>query len=300
MVAYKIAGHTMGTPEYTVPEALELFKKIGLDGAEIVVQDDYKSGIPTICSKQALEQIAQKARELGIRIIALTPYNSHFNSLDEDVRQKELEGIRRVIGYARYLGAEYIRIYAGNYAAGETDPDGKKWEQLIRSMKELGEDAHRAGVTLVMENHFNTMTVSARQSMDAAVQIAHPSVGILYDQANLTFTLQEDYEEALAIQADQIRYVHVKDLEFKEGAVGFISDEVSHPKEEDRNVYTRIVGEGSLRWPQILQMLHDRGYEGWLSLEYERRWHPDDIPDASIGMKRSVEYLRDTFNSLEN
>lgn len=300
MVAYKIAGHTMGTPEYTVPEALELFKKIGLDGAEIVVQDDYKSGIPTICSRHELEQIAQKARELGIRIIALTPYNSHFNSLDEDVRQKELEGIRKVIGYARYLGAEYIRIYAGNYAAGETDPDGKKWEQLIRSMKELGEDAREAGVTLVMENHFNTMTVSARQSMDAAVQIAHPSVGILYDQANLTFTLQEDYEEALAIQADQIRYVHVKDLEFKEGAAGFISDEVSHPKEEDRNVYTRIVGEGSLRWPQILQMLHDRGYEGWLSLEYERRWHPDDIPDASIGMKRSVEYLRDTFNLLEN
>ena len=290
----------MGTPEYTVPEALELFKKIGLDGAEIVVQDDYKSGIPTICSKQELEQIAQKARELGIRVIALTPYNSHFNSLDEGVRQKELEGIRTVIGYARYLGAEYIRIYAGNYAAGETDPDGRKWEQLIRSMKELGEDARRDGITLVMENHFNTMTVSARQSMDAAVQIAHPSVGILYDQANLTFTLQEDYEEALAIQADQIRYVHVKDLEFKEGSSGFISDEVSHPKEEDRNVYTRIVGEGSLRWPQILQMLHNRGYEGWLSLEYERRWHPDDIPDASIGMKRSVEYLRDIFNSLEN
>ena len=29
----------MGTPEYTLPEALELFHKLGLDGAEIVVQD---------------------------------------------------------------------------------------------------------------------------------------------------------------------------------------------------------------------------------------------------------------------
>ena len=34
------------------------------------------------------------------------------------------------------------------------------------------------------------------------------------------------------------------------------------------------------------------GYEGWLSLEYERRWHPDDIPDASIGMKQSADYLK--------
>jgi len=299
MVAYKIAGHTMGTPEYTVLEALELFKKIGLDGAEIVVQDDYRSGLPTECCEAQLEEVKKKAEELGIRIIALTPYNSKFNSLDEEIRQLELDGIRRVIGYAKYLGAEYIRIYAGNYAGNETDPDGKKWEQLIRSMKELGVEAEKAGVTLVMENHFNTMTVSARQSMDAAVQIDHPAVGILYDQANLTFTLQEDYEEALGIQADRVRYVHVKDLEFKEGNTAFVSDEVSHPKEEDRNVYTRIVGEGSLKWPQILQLLHDKGYNGWLSLEYERRWHPDDIPDASIGMKKSVEYLRETFLSLK-
>ena len=290
----------MGTPEYTVCEALELFGKIGLDGAEIVVQDDYRSGLPTDCSREVLEQVKQKAQEAGVRIIALTPYNSRFNSLDEAVRRRELKEIRRVIGYAQYLGAEYIRIYAGNYAGNETDPDGKKWAQLIRSMKELGDDAQKAGVTLVMENHFNTMTVSARQTMDAALQVNHPAVGILYDQANLTFTLQEDYEEALAIQADRVRYVHVKDLEFKEGDIGFSSDEVSHPKEEDRNVYTRIVGDGSVKWRQILQLLHDRGYAGWLSLEYERRWHPDDIPDAAIGMKRSAEYLRECFKTLKD
>ena len=61
MVQYKIAGHTMGTPEYTVCEALELFGKIGLDGAEIVVQDDYRSGLPTDCSQEELEQVKQKA-----------------------------------------------------------------------------------------------------------------------------------------------------------------------------------------------------------------------------------------------
>ena len=38
-------------------------------------------------------------------------------------------------------------------------------------------------------------------------------------------------------------------------------------------------------------MMKEYGYNGWLSLEYERRWHPDDIPDASIGMKKSADYL---------
>lgn len=295
---FKIAGHTMGTPEYNVLEALQLFHDIGLDGAEIVVQNDYKCGLPTECCREMLEEVKEKAKQLGIRIIALTPYNSKFNSLDENVRQQEMDEIRKVIGYAQFLGAEYIRIYAGNYAGSETDPDGKKMERLIASMKELGEEAQKAGVTLVMENHFNTMTVSARQSMDAAVKVNHPAVGILYDQANLTFTLNEDYEQAIDMQMDKVRYVHVKDLEFKAGDIGFVSDEVSHPKEEDRNVITRIVGEGALEWPKILQKIYDCGYKGWLSLEYERRWHADDIPDACIGMKKSTEYLRQCFKDI--
>ena len=50
----KIAGHTMGTPEYTVNEAIELFHRIGADGAEIVVQDGYCSGIPCDCDEKSL------------------------------------------------------------------------------------------------------------------------------------------------------------------------------------------------------------------------------------------------------
>lgn len=298
MVNFKIAGHTMGTPEYTVQEALELFHRIGLDGAEIVVQDDYRCGIPTDCGEETLAALKETAQKLGIQIIALTPYNSKFNSLDEKVRLAEMEGIRKVIGYAKYLGARYIRIYAGNFAAGDQDPEGKMLEKLVESMQVLGEEAKREGVVLVMENHFNTMTVSAAQSIEAARRIGHPNVGILYDQANLAFTLQEDYQTAIPLQMEKVAYVHVKDLQFKEGNLPFVSDQVSHPKEEERNVVTRIVGQGDLDWMGILQMMHDYGYEGWLSLEYERRWHPDDIPDASIGMKQSAKYLKKCFQTL--
>lgn len=289
---FQIAGHTMGTPEYTVLEALRLFHDIGLDGAEIVVQDDYRSGIPVDCPQEQLREIKETAEKLGLEIVALTPYNSRFNDLDESVREREEKAILRCIEAAEYLGAKYIRIYGGNYAAGDTDPDGKKWAALAESMRRLGDAAERHHVKLVIENHFNTMTVSAKQSIDLSREINHPAVGILYDQANLAFTGQEDYRTAIPLQTEKVYYMHVKDLKFKENQTGFVSSDVSHPKEEERNVVTRIVGEGELDWPGILRMVHQHGYEGWLSLEYERRWHPDDIPDASIGMKRSAEYLR--------
>ena len=288
---YPIAGHTMGTPEYTVCEAIELLHKMGADGVEIVVQDDYKSGLPTHCSREILEQVKQCAQDNHIQIICLTPYNSYFNSLDEAVRQKELAAIEDVIGYCDFLGAKYIRIYGGNLVAGDTEKLEERWAKLVESLRYLGDKAAEKGVTLVVENHFNTMAVSAKQSAKLMEDVNHPAVRILYDQANLAFTGNEDYVQALQTQQQYVAYMHVKDLVFKEG-VAFTSSDVAHPKEEERNVYTRIVGEGVLPWPEILRAVKERGYDGWLSLEYERRWHPDDIPDASIGMKKSLDYLR--------
>lgn len=287
----KIAGHTMGTPEYTVTEAIKLFHDIGIDGAEIVVQDGYRSGISTACTKEELDMIKACAAENHIEICCLTPYNSYFNDLDDAKRNTEIEGIEKVIDACEYVGARFIRIYGGNLVAGDTDRLPERRARLVESMRYLGEKAAAKDVTLVIENHFNTMCVSAKDSYSVIKEIDHPNVKILYDQANLSFTENEGYEEAIAIQQDEVAYMHVKDLVFKEG-VSFTSDEVSHPEESKRNVYTRIVGEGVIAWPEILKLVKEHGYDGWLSMEYERRWHPDDIPDASIGMKKGADYIK--------
>lgn len=290
-MTYKIAGHTMGTPEYTVCEAIELFHRIGADGAEIVVQDDYRSGIPCDCDQDTLEKIKKCAADNHIEIVALTPYNSKFNSLDETERNAEIKEIGKVIDYADFLGAKYIRIYGGNLAAGDTKDYNKKRNYLIESLRVMGDMAEKKGVILVVENHFNTMAVTARQSADLIRDVNHKAVRILYDQANLTFTGNEDYEEAIAIQQQYVAHMHVKDLVFIEGR-SFVSSDVSHPEESERNVVTKIVGDGIIKWPEILSLVEEKEYNGWLSLEYERRWHPADIPDASIGMKKAVEYLK--------
>ena len=291
----KIAGHTMGTPEYTVPEAIRLFRSIGIDGAEIVVQNGYKSGISIACTKEELEMARKCAEENHIEICCLTPYNSYFNALDDELRNAEISGICRVIDACEYLGARFIRIYGGNLQAGDTKDLPARRAKLVESMRHLGDCAAEKGVTLVIENHFNTMCVSAKDSASVVREINHPNVCILYDQANLSFTENEDYQEAIAIQQDLLAYMHVKDLVFKEG-VTFSSSDVSHPDESERNVYTRIVGEGIIPWPQILELVRACGYNGWLSMEYERRWHPDDIPDASIGMKQGADYLKCILN----
>ena len=60
----RIAGHTLGTPEQTVPEALALFAAAGLDAAEVIYQDGYRSGLP-LRDRRSAEQARRLAADSG-------------------------------------------------------------------------------------------------------------------------------------------------------------------------------------------------------------------------------------------
>ena len=289
----KLAGHTMATPEFDVFEALTFFHELGLDGAEIVVQSGYKSGIPYEADDAFVRSVRDHADRLGLAVAASTPYLNRYNDLDEDVRLAEVAALKRVIDMTVILGGSSIRIYGGAFKDEETDPEGKKLEQLVKSLRECGDYADGFGINLSIENHFGTMTTTAHRTMEVIRAIDHPRVGVLYDQANLAFLPAEEYEEAIALQKDHITYVHVKDLVYRGGTPRkFRSDGVSHISEEIRTVYSRIPGDGVLDWPAILRALKAAGYDGWLSLEYERRWGKQDLPIATEGLPVCVSRLR--------
>ncbi|MDR1534121.1 MAG: sugar phosphate isomerase/epimerase [Planctomycetota bacterium] len=295
----KIAGHTMGTPEYSLPEAARLFREIGMDGIEIVVEDGYKSALPQTADLAAAEETAALLADLRLETCCLTPYVSDFNSLDSAKRAKAESDLRIVLQYARILRSPAIRIYGGTLIAGDTGGYDQKLDNLIDSMRRMGDEAAAAGATLALENHFSTMTVSATATAMIVKKIDHPAVGALYDQANLTFGQEEDWQTAMDLQKNLIRHVHVKDLVFKKPGARFVATRVSDVNKEDRAIASRIPGTGVVPWPRILDRLtREEGYEGWLSLEYERRWHPEDIPDASLGMRQGCAYVRGILDTL--
>ena len=298
----KLAGHTMGTPEYTLFEAIDLFAGMGLDGIEIIVQTDgYPCGIALEAGEEEIDALARRAKEKGLLIAGLTPYLNLFNSLDEGERQEECRRLKQVIHMAERLGTENIRVYGGHFVEGEQDESGEKRRQLIRSMRECGDYARAHGnVRLNLENHFGTMTSTAAQTAEIVKEINHPNVGVLYDQANIAFFPAEEYEEAIEIQREYIYYVHCKDLVYREdGPKKAVFNQVSHVDPSERTVYSRIPGQGILNWPAILEKLQDIGYDGWISLEYERRWIQTDLPEAGEGMPKAAAYIRSILKKLD-
>lgn len=292
-----IAGHTLGTPHHDLEGALRLFRRAGLDAAEVIYQADYGAGIDP---KDAAA--ARRARAIadaeGVPIVALTPYTTAINAVDQSTWQGGVDELRGCIGTAHEVGARKVRVYAGSWHA---DSEGHEahWDRLREALTVLGADAAAAGVTLCVENHFGTMTQTAADTARLVREVDSPAVRVLYDQANLTFTHDETWEQAFAVQGDLLGHVHVKDLEFKDPNAPFRASETARVKAEERAVRSRVVGTGILPWQQILAELARRGYDDVLSLEYEYRWHPQDLPEPEVGFAESAREVRDILKTLE-
>jgi len=292
-----IAGHTLGTPGYRLDEALRLFRTAGLDAAEVIYQDDYPAAIKPF-DKQSSLQAAKSASTEGIPIVALTPYTTSINSLERATWQQGIDEFRDCINSAFEVGATRIRVYGGRWQPGDTD-HAAHWQQLRAALSLLSDDAAAANVVLCIENHFNTMTQTAADTARLVSEVNSPAVRVLYDQANLTFTHDEAWAEALAVQGDLISHVHVKDLVFTDPDAPFRASDTARVKAEERAVMSRVVGSGILPWADIIGELARREYDDVLALEYEYRWHPQDLPEPAVGFAASAQVVRNILASIE-
>ncbi len=286
----RIAGHTLGTPMHTVPEALALFAAAGLDAAEVIYQDGYRSGLP-LRDRRSAEEARLASQELGVPIVGITPYTTGINALDDGEWRAALDEFRGALEIAQVVGADRLRVYAGSWHPGDRD-HAARWNRLVAALRTLAPEASDAGLQLCVENHFGTMTQSAAETARLVREVEHAAVRVLYDQANLTFTHDEPYEEALRIQGDLVAHVHVKDLVFTDPDAPFQASETARVAASERTVRSRAVGDGVVPWDRILPSLSALGYDDVLSLEYEYRWHPDDLPEPSVGFARSAAALR--------
>jgi len=263
----------MGTPEATVIEAIDLFAQLGLDGIEIICADDYPCGLKLGISATELAGIRQHASDAGLIVAGLVPYTKDMNHPDETAREKAVADLKRAVDIAVALDCPGIRVFGGHEVPPPEQGIALGW--LADSLREVGEYAGSAGVQLNVENHMDTMATSAEMTMAIVRAVDLPNVGILYDQANLAFMNSEVYEMATALQGPRIQHVHVKDFYWA-----------------GTERVAAVLGKGIVPWAKIVNSLTDLGYEGYYSLEYERRWFPDQLPPPAVGMKQCLDFLR--------
>ena len=214
----------------------------------------------------------------------MTPYTTGINALDEGEWRTAVDEFRGAIEIAQVVGADRLRVYAGSWQPDDRD-HAAHWSRLVAALATLAPEASDAGIRLCVENHFGTMTQSAAETARLVREVDHPAVRVLYDQANLTFTHDEPYEQALRIQGDLVGHVHVKDLVFTDPDAPFQASETARVAASERAVRSRVVGDGIVPWGGILAVpVHPR---------LRRRPHTRvRIPLAPTGPARAGGRLR--------
>ena len=202
-----------------------------------------------------------------------------------DPDQAEDADFLRDLEAARSLGAPYVRVLAGD---AEWSEEGEKL--LIEGLKRGANRAAELGLTLVLEN-VGSFLYSSEQLCRIVTSVGSANLKINFDMAN-PLLYDEDPLESFAILADHVVYVHFKDFvtadkpEFEPLAArdrGRIQSSRSGQK-----MTGVVTGQGEVDIPKLMEMLKKRGYDGFVSLEYEGTG--DSLADSreSLGQMRAL------------
>jgi sugar phosphate isomerase/epimerase len=167
---------------------------------------------------------------------------------------------------AEESGAPVVRVFGGE------SPDLDGVAQRLEPALDL---ALALGVTVALETHdaFSSAALVGRL-LD---RVDHPAFAAVWD-IHHPYRVGESPESVLASLGPRIRLVHVKDARADGSLVP--------------------LGDGDVPVRESLALLHAAGYDGWLTIEWEKRWHPE-LAEPEIALPREAETLRRWLRVLE-
>lgn len=254
----KISFSTLGCPAWSLDQVLDAAGRHGYDGVELrfLEGDDALWARPELHGR-GLGETRERLRDAALAVSCVDT-RSYFHHPPGASRDRALDEARRSMELAAALGAPGIRVFGDRVQEGQ---DKASTAALVsEALHELGEAAEPLGVEVWLESHGDF--ARARDTLGIVERAASPAVGALWDPAN-AFELGETPADGLAVLGARVRHVHVKDL--VRAAAGDAGASAWSPA---------LPGRGVFRPERILAALRAAGYDGWISFEWEKRWHP--------------------------
>lgn len=269
-----IAFQTLACPDWSWEKMIGEARRLGYDGIEprgIEGEMYLPKARPFL--PENLDRTKIQLKEASIRICCLDT-GCVFH---DPVRYGKavIEG-KETIDLAEKLEVPYIRVF------GDIIPDRAREAETVSRVAEgvdlLGRYAEGKGVTVLLETHgdFNNYRVIS-SVMD---RTGSPVVGLLWDFEH-PFMHGEEPEVTHRQLARYIRHTHVKDARFEHG----------------EKVLT-MIGEGEVPVRNIVRLLTEGGYTGWLSLEFEKKWKPH-LAEPDVSLPAFIRYIREALQAAK-
>ncbi|HCI79882.1 MAG TPA: hypothetical protein DHW02_09335 [Ktedonobacter sp.] len=265
----KIAYSTLACPQWTIEEAVTAAVRYGYDAIEWRLADGELIGPET--PQYVLRRLRDVPEANGIAIACLDTSCQVVRATAQE-RTETIQATQRMIDIAAYLGATCVRVFGGSL------PDGATHASIIAPTAEvldsIGTYAATHNIIVMLETH-DAWSDSANV-MALIRATASPAVNVLWD-IHHTYRSGETPAQSVSTLGSSIAYVHVKD---------------GRPLPDIPDAWELcLLDEGVVPLQEAYTALKQNGYDGYISLEWEKKWHPE-IDEPEIALPQAAPLLR--------
>lgn len=281
----KISFSTLACPEWAWDHLLETAREYGYYGVEI----RFLAGSPDLLAAEPFlpenhDRTLSDLKTHGIKIACLAS-SVRFDYLDHDELAAQHRTGREYVDLCQRLGVPALRVF------GDKIPDPSYREQVIRQVAEgldtLGSYAEGRGVDVLIETHGDFCESATLQ--ETMKRVTSPAAGVLWDTHHPWRFFGEQPAETWDRIGRWVRHTHWKDSvaqpiheELSSGSE-VAADEAHKLMSGHRHADYVLFGEGEFPAVDVLRLLHEASYNGWYSLEWEKKWHPE-IADPEVAL----------------
>ena len=247
----KYGFSTIGCPEWLWKEVVSTAKDLGYDGIELrgLANKEYLPSTRSFSIENCNEiRLQLESLELSIPCLSTSAY-----IYDKNLQEKAQAEMRDYINLAPLLDTPFVRVLADREAAPGKDVDEAVVLENLREISGLAEDKE---VMILVET--NGVFADSRRLAALMEKLDDPNIGVLWDIHHPYRFFGENPAETYKRLQDWICYVHIKDSLMENGKV----------------IY-KMLGYGDIPLREALGSLRDAGYDGFIVLEWLKRWVAD-------------------------
>ena len=251
----KLAFSTLGCPSWTLSEIFNAGKQLGFDGIEFrgIGEQLDLCALPDFAPARRMNT-RQRMRDVGLHASCMSSSIQVLSSVvDTQSRLLAIETAKAYIDLAYAMGAPFVRVFGGDAPLGMHYNDAE--ERAAEMLRSIGDYAQPRHVTVVVETHDALIDTGKLSSLIRRTH--HDSVQVLWDIHHPYRMAGESVEHTMRNLRGHVRYTHIKD---------------SRVDPHSAKYFYVPTGEGDIPLLDAISMLHNDGYEGYLTLEWEKRW----------------------------
>jgi sugar phosphate isomerase/epimerase len=265
-VLSRIAFSTLAFPDATLAAAVSAGRRWGYSGVELRLIDG-----ELIDPAMPAERRAQVRRTLAAAGLPVVAVDSSIRLTGDDPGPD----LRRFLQLASDWDAPLVRVFGG-----DLDPPPARQGRLRAAARVLEQAvplAARLGVAIGVETHDAFSASSAVAELLALVSangVPPDLVGAVWDSHH-PHRMGETPAEVYANLGPRLLLAQVKDARRAPGTGDW------------RLV---LLGAGEVPVREMLGLLTAGGYPHWISVEWEKRWHPE-IEDPEVALPQHLDLL---------